>query len=197
MNTSSRDGRHLRSEQSRQRIIDAMIGLIQEGVLEPTAEQVSVRAGLAIRTVFRHFNEMESLFREITRRMTARAQAIVGGDLAGDSPEATLHTLIDRHSRLYEEMLPMRLAADALRHRSPFLKDDHARFVELARKTLRDVCPSRVVGDRQDFEAVDALLSYEMWLRLRREQKLSPRAAAAVVHRLVDAVLANDAETRP
>ncbi|MEQ8860937.1 MAG: helix-turn-helix domain-containing protein [Pseudomonadales bacterium] len=193
MNTASRDGRHQRSEQSRQRIIDAMIELIQEGVLEPTAEQVSARAGLAIRTVFRHFNDMDSLFREISRRMTARAQAIVGGDPDGDSAEATLHDLIDRRSRLYEDMLPMRLAADALRHRSPFLQEDHARFVDQARRTLRDACPARVIDDTQGFEAVDALLSYELWMRLRREQKLSPRAAVAVVHRLVDAVLAEGA----
>ena len=40
------DGRRLRSERSRQAIIDAMLGLVEEGVLIPTAQQVSSRAGV-------------------------------------------------------------------------------------------------------------------------------------------------------
>ena len=55
------DGRRLRSERSRQAIIDAMLKLVEEGVLVPTAQQVSERAGVGIRSVFRHFSDMESL----------------------------------------------------------------------------------------------------------------------------------------
>lgn len=189
MEAVTRDGRHQRSEQSRRRIIDAMIELVREGVLEPTAEQVSVRAGVAIRTVFRHFNDMESLYREISRRLQARAQTIVEAGIQADTPQETLHNLVDRRARLYEEMLPMRLAADALRHRSPFLQEDHDRFVAYARRIVRDACPAELVDDKARFEAVDALLSYELWVRLRRDQKLSARAAAAVVHHALDALL--------
>ena len=52
------DGRRLRSERSRQAIIDAMMELIGEGNLVPTAQQASERAGVGIRTVFRHFSDM-------------------------------------------------------------------------------------------------------------------------------------------
>lgn len=191
MNTASTDGRHQRGRQSRQRIIDAMIALIEEGVLEPTADRVSARAGLAIRTVFRHFNDMDSLYREISLRMAERARAITEQDIQASSPEATLHNLVDRRARLYEEMLPMRLAADALRHRSPFLQQEHARFVDQSRRVVREACSDLVAADRQRFEAVDAALSYDLWIRLRRDQKLSARSAAGVVHRMVDALLAD------
>ena len=190
-NTASRDGRHLRSQQSRQRIIDAMIGLVYEGVREPTAEQVSARARLALRTVFRHFKDMESLYREISRRMHLKAQAIVGSEIQGESWQDTLHNLIERRVRLYEEMLPMRLAADALRHRSAFLQEDHARFVATARQVLREVLPASVARRKVLFEALDALLSYELWIRLRRDQRLSARQARAAVNESVEAMVAD------
>ncbi|MEQ8990342.1 MAG: TetR family transcriptional regulator, partial [Pseudomonadales bacterium] len=96
MTTATADGRHRRSQESRQRIIDAILELVTEGVLEPTAEQVSDRAGLAMRTVFRHFKDMDSLYREISRRMYARVQAVFEDGIEADTWQATLHNFIDR-----------------------------------------------------------------------------------------------------
>lgn len=189
MQDPSVDGRHLRSRQSRQRIVEAMIELVGEGIREPTAEQVAVRAGLAMRTVFRHFADMEGLYREISRRMHARGQAIAAEDIRAETWQGTLCNLIRRRVRLYEEMLPMRLAADVLRHRSAVLQQDHERFVALLRQVLREVLPAEIARDRLRFEALDALLSYEVWIRLRREQGLSVRDATAVVERAVEAQL--------
>ena len=56
------DGRLLRSERSRHLIVEAMIELIDEGVLTPTAQQVAKRANVGIRSVFRHFDDMDSIF---------------------------------------------------------------------------------------------------------------------------------------
>lgn len=186
------DGRHLRSERSRQRIIEAIIELVREGVLEPTAEQVSARAGVAMRTVFRHFKDMESLYREIARRMLAHAQSIGFSDIQADSWQETLHNLVDRRARIYEELMPMRLSGDVLRHRSAFLQKDHDRFVALLRDSLREVLPRAVARRKASFEALDLLLGFEAWIRLRRVQKLSVRDARAVLHAGVDAVLGED-----
>ena len=67
--TGSPDGRALRSERSRQVIIDAMLELVGEGNLVPTAQQVAERAEVGIRTVFRHFSEMESLYSTADKRL--------------------------------------------------------------------------------------------------------------------------------
>ena len=48
------DGRIQRSERSRETIVQAMLDLIGEGTLSPTAQQVAVRADVGVRTVFRH-----------------------------------------------------------------------------------------------------------------------------------------------
>ena len=47
------DGRNQRSKRSRQAIVDALLVLIEEGTLVPTAQQISARAGVGIRTLFR------------------------------------------------------------------------------------------------------------------------------------------------
>jgi AcrR family transcriptional regulator len=190
MTTATADGRHRRSQQSRQRIIDAIVELVGEGVLEPTAEQVSDRAGLAMRTVFRHFKDMDSLYQEISRRMYARVQAIADEGVGADSWQTTLHNLIDRRARMYEEMMPMRRSADALRHRSAFLQEDHRRFVTLARQVLGNVLPNEVANNKLCFETLDALFSFEMWIRLRRDQQLSAPAARRLLHNGADALLA-------
>ena len=61
----STDGRRRRSQRSRDRIVTAMIDLVEAGAITPSAEEVAARAEVGLRSVFRHFRDMESLYREI------------------------------------------------------------------------------------------------------------------------------------
>ena len=65
----NRDGRKIRSSKSRELIIDAMISLVNNGVYVPTAQQVADEAGVATRTIFRHFVVMVHLLAEIDVRL--------------------------------------------------------------------------------------------------------------------------------
>ena len=65
------DGRVLRGEKSRESIVDALFELVGEGVLAPTAQQVAERAGVGLRSVFRHFSDMERLFAAMDARLGA------------------------------------------------------------------------------------------------------------------------------
>jgi AcrR family transcriptional regulator len=49
-----------RGARNRAAIVAALLELVGEGELEPTAEQVAERACVGTRTVFRHFADMES-----------------------------------------------------------------------------------------------------------------------------------------
>ncbi|MBT5683609.1 MAG: TetR family transcriptional regulator, partial [Gammaproteobacteria bacterium] len=60
------DGRKLRSEDSKRRIVSAMLELVREGRMAPTAEEVAKRAEVGLRTVFRRFKDMESLYAEMS-----------------------------------------------------------------------------------------------------------------------------------
>ncbi|MBU6156953.1 MAG: TetR/AcrR family transcriptional regulator, partial [Alphaproteobacteria bacterium] len=69
---TAEDGRRKRGDQSRRKIVDAMIALVREGEMSPSAAQVAERASVGLRTVFRHFDEMEILYREIAEVTRAR-----------------------------------------------------------------------------------------------------------------------------
>ena len=71
------DGRRLRSQVSRAKIVEALMTLVEAGQVDPSAEEVAATAGVGLRSVFRHFKDMESL-----RRNRGR---FLGKTLCGDS----------------------------------------------------------------------------------------------------------------
>src|SRR5690348_12328349 len=63
------DGRTERGRQTRERIADAMLALLEEGETKFVAERIAERAGVSRRLVFHHFEDMAQLAdAAITRR---------------------------------------------------------------------------------------------------------------------------------
>ena len=175
----SSDGRRRRGEDNRARIVAAMLEIVQSGEIAPSAEQVAVRADVGLRTVFRHFSDMDSLYREMSEAIEAEVQAVAGQPFqAADWPGRVVE-LVGRRGVAFEKIRPFRKASDAFRHRSRFLGDDTNRLSRRLREILE-----RVVGDAVDtqtLEALDLLLSFEAWSRLREEQGLSVEQTRAVL----------------
>ena len=83
------DGRFRRGERSRQAIVAALVELVGRGILQPTAQQVADQAGVGIRSVFRHFSEMESLYAAMDARLEGDAVPILrGGSRTGAMGES-------------------------------------------------------------------------------------------------------------
>ena len=73
MDESARvDGRTARGQRTRSAVVDALLALQEEGDLEPTAQRVAARAGVALRTVFGHFSDMETLWAQAGERELAK-----------------------------------------------------------------------------------------------------------------------------
>ncbi len=160
-----------------------MLELVREGDLSPSADSVAARAGVGRRTVFRLFSDMEGIYREMNAIMRDKVAPVRALPLAGDTPEARLHALVERRVRFFEEVMPVTVAAAVHRHRSPVLQSDHRAI----QAELRDILAA-VLGpglDPAQFEALDAVLSIDLWRRLRQDQSLTPDAATAILHRIV------------
>ena len=71
------DGRRLRSERSRAQIVAAMRAVIEGGDMDPNATSVARAAGVSARTVFRHFEELDSLYRELNAQIEAEILPMV------------------------------------------------------------------------------------------------------------------------
>lgn len=183
------DGRRLRSERSRQAIIDACQELTAEGVLGPTAQQMADRAGMGIRSFFRHFSDMEDLFATIDAQSRESFEAMfVGGDRSGTLEQRIQHA-VERHAEAYEKQKNSIRSTLAQMWRYKVLRKSYARYQRGLRQDLDDWLPELKAVSRPDREAVDALASAEMWLRLRDQQGLSRKVAIEVLVSLITRVL--------
>jgi AcrR family transcriptional regulator len=175
------DGRRVRGADNRRRIVDALLKLVASGVVSPSAEQVAGEAGVALRTVFRHFADMDSLYREISERMTAEIQPIVQRPFKSEDWRERLVELVDRRAQVFERLLPFKIAGDAHRFGSPFLTNEQGAIVKSLRHALRVALGAKITDEKTRFEALDLMLSFESWRRLRVDQGLSARDARAVM----------------
>ncbi len=183
------DGRRRRGEDNRARIVAAMLEIVQSGEVAPGAEQVADRADVGLRTVFRHFKDMDSLYREMSRAIEGEVRGIIDRPFTAAEGPDRLRQMIGRRAEVFERITPFRRAADAFTHRSRFLGTDSERLVIELRAKLEEALPPDLRRDPLRLEALDLLMSYEAWARLRREQNLSPKRARAVLERTVERLL--------
>jgi hypothetical protein len=138
--------------------------------------------------VFRQFADLDALYRGMGERVLGEIRALVTvtpptGDLATD-----LRALVDRRAQVFEHVAPFRRAARLVRHGSAFLQQQDAIATRVFRAGLVAVVGPHLGGDPAErIEALDVLLSFEAWDRLREQQRLSARRAAQV---LLNAALA-------
>ena len=187
------DGRRRRGLDSRDRIVEAMLELMREGEVAPGAERVASRADVGLRTVFRHFRDMDSLYAEIRRTFEGELADLVDRPLASGDEAGRLVELASRRAEAYERIFPFKHASTAHRHRSDFLARGHARMVANLRQALASDLPA-ACADPGRIEALDLVLSFEAWSRLRREQGL-PRDEALAVILAAAVALLHSAET--
>jgi AcrR family transcriptional regulator len=184
------DGRRRRGQDNRARIVRAMLEIIQSGEVAPGAEQVAARADVGLRTVFRHFQDMDSLYREMSVAIEAELRTVVDRPFLSPDWRGRLFELIERRAEAFERIAPFKRASDVFRYRSKFLEADTSKLVATLREILKRHLPPEIIADSLKLEALDLLMSFESWSRLRREQGLSALRAReileAAVARLID-----------
>jgi AcrR family transcriptional regulator len=186
------DGRKHRSQKSQERIVNAMLELVAQGNLEPSADQIADFAKVGRRSVFRHFKDMDTLYREMTDSIATTMGSIVlqpfeAADWAGQVLE-----LVDRRAVGFEKMKPFLLAGQVHRHRSPYLKASRAQFVQMLRQILLGLLPKEIARNADLVDALDMLLGFETWNRLRDDQGLSIAKAKRVLKQAIQSLLSDE-----
>lgn len=176
------DGRVRRGAQNRGRILDAVYELVGEGELQPTAEQVARRAGVGERTVFRHFEDMDTLHAELSARLGREIQPILDEPPVTGGRDQRVRGLVAKRARLFESILPYHRSAVVQRPGSAFLQRAHAENVRALREDMIRALGPEVGGEEGPLlDALELVASIEAWDRLRHEQRLGrDRAARAL-----------------
>ena len=188
--TAATDGRRERSVRNRDAVVDALLDLLREGQLRPGGQAIADRAGVSLRTVFRHFDDLDALMESAVRRQLDRVgpmfeQEAVG---AGASLAERADALARHRERLYEEVAPVRRAAVRLASFSSAVGDALAASRRTLRRNLERQFESELSNmpatvRRTTLDAADAAASFPAWEAMRHDQGLSPaRARTALAH---------------
>ena len=191
---ASIDGRTLRSVRTRRAVVDAVISLIEEGDIRPTAPRIASRAGVSLRSVYQHFRDLDALFATATDRALEKIGALVRPLPSTGPLDARLAAFVAQRAKVLEALSPLRRAALL---QEPF--SNHAvaardRVLALARAEIQVAfdpelrrLDARTAGEV--LAALDAAGSWETWEVLRGVQGLSAARARRVLARMLRSVL--------
>jgi AcrR family transcriptional regulator len=191
---SPRDGRTVRAERTRQALVDALLALLYEGELRPTAERIAARAGVSERSLFQHFADREVLYQAVAVQQYERvAPTLQPVDLSLPLAER-IHAFAAQRARLLEEVTPVRRAALLLEPDSDVVsgwlqtaRRQKAREVERVFRAELDLLeqPRRgvVLG------ALVATSAWTFWESLRAHQRLSVDRSRAAMRQAIAALL--------
>ncbi len=184
------DGRRARGARNRDAVVTAILELLREGNPDPGAHEIAERSGVSVRSVFRHFDDLESLYEAAVEQMVERSRDLYQPPEAKGSTEARVRALVDQRAALYEDITPTRLAAERLRGRSAAIAQNlgraHAFLRDQAESYLADDLAEVASSDRRAvLDGLDAALSWSAWHQLRADQGLSVTRAAAATRQLV------------
>lgn len=193
------DGRVLRGERTRVDIVSAILGLLRDGLHRPTAEQVAARAGVGVRSVFRHFDDMESLYAAMNALLAEEIRPFLGpeaGTFSGDTRER-LRELLRRRGKIFECVAPARRRSFEGEAGSSEVRRALAQFNRLLAAQTNEALGSELEGCDPDLlEALEAVLSFEYWDRLYRVQHVSRNRVLAILERTVASFLSGLPEVR-
>ena len=188
------DGRRLRSMRTRQLVIEAYLALLRENPHIPTAAQVAERAGYSVRSVFERFPDLHALRIAATDYAfsLANEQSATTGFDGDRRTRLKLH--VEMRARICTEWLPLWRALNANKGESKEL--------EMRIRAIRAVVTGRIElmyrpelstltepERRQTVLAIDALIDFESWARMREFFGLSFEESCTVWTRAIDRLL--------
>jgi TetR/AcrR family transcriptional regulator, regulator of autoinduction and epiphytic fitness len=175
----------LRAERTRRSVVEALLDLVGEGELHPTARQVSDRSGVSMRSIFRLFEDVEALHAEGVSVQMARVAPLFAAPEPSGPVDERAAALVAQRTRLYETISPVRRLAIRLAPRSRPIAASLARSNAVLREQLSaqfapELAALRPSPRAEAIEALDAVTSWETWERLRTGQRLDAARAARI-----------------
>jgi AcrR family transcriptional regulator len=188
------DGRRLRSERTRQYIIEAYMALLRQNPRPPTASQIAERAGYSVRSLFERFPDLLSLSLAAADYAFAQANTQAAIRNANGDRATRIRAQVETRAQTCENWLPLWRAlvlnqqvSEELRLRIRRVREAiMARILLMYRPELDSVSQ---VERRRTLIAIEALTDFESWARMRESAGLSFEDACAVWIRAIDRLL--------
>ncbi len=188
------DGRVLRGARTRSRIVQALLDLLNDGEMAPTAAQIADRAEVSVRSVFQHFSDMEALYADLAAGQADRVAPLLAGLERPTALAARIDALVAQRSELFETIAPVRHAIGTRAFESAALR---ARLEDLSSALRTQVAEqfdpelsALAAANRATLlDTIDLLCSFEAWDRMREFQGLDRAGAERTVRSALRALL--------
>ena len=188
------DGRTARAVRTRDGLVDATIELVEEGDLRPTAPRIADRAGVSVRSVFQHFEDLETLFAAVGARVVERlAPLILPIDPAAPLADRVTE-FVGQRCEVHEAITPINRAAILQAPTSTTIGEQFQAGHSFGAAHAAQVFETELVaaGSRrpQLLDAIVVACSWPTWNLLRTLEHRSVEDATRSVAGMVDLVLA-------
>lgn len=177
--TGNTDGRTARRERNRNEVVQAALALVDEGVEDPTIEQLTERSGVSARSVFRYFDGLDDLRRAVIRRHFERVLPVLESVDAGDgSVDTRIKRFVESRLKFNEAIAGPARTAKLRAHFAPVIADDiHEYRQVLDASVRRHFAPElklRPKAESEDLTAlIDVLVSFDGWDLMTRDHERS------------------------
>jgi AcrR family transcriptional regulator len=188
------DGRRLRSERTRRLIIEAYIALVRETAQMPTAAQIAERAGYSVRSIFERFPDLTALRVAVTDYAIAEARANAAlRDLDADR-STRIRSQVEQRGRGCERWLPLWRVLSSGLSEAPDLQQRIGMIRQLIVMRMEMMFRPELstVSDaarKKIMLALESLMDFESWARMRELYGLSFDEASAVWIKAIDRLL--------
>jgi AcrR family transcriptional regulator len=172
-----------------------MLDLLREGEIEPGAEAIAARAGVSLRTLFRHVEDLDELFAAAVDAQARHLRHLHAMAPPAGPPDVRVRAVVQHRARLFEEIGPVRRAAVRA---APFHRSVAAGLERSARELRHQVeaafgpelRAAGAAGRRGALAAaLDAATSWRAWEALRTDQGLPVHDAEAAMALMVTALV--------
>ena len=174
------DGRTARRDRNSEAVLDTVHEMFVEGNFAPAVEEVAVRSGVSLRSVYRYFEDTEDLLRRaIERRVEVVGDLYALESLGEGGREQRIRSLVDQRLQLHAKLAPTIRAAMLRSSDSPLIAEQvRARRRLLADQVAAHFVPELALLDRSRrvelATCIDALCSFESMELMRVRAGLSP-----------------------
>jgi len=186
---SQSDGRRQRSQRSREKILKSMWELMLEGDMSPSAAAIAERAGVGLRSVFRHFEDLDTLLREL---MLLSYDEITPAFMAPYKATHWKEQLLEKVGRdvmIWERIRIPHTAGEIGRFKSEVLMDDYQRSRMIELSGVKAVLPKEIPDYDKVLLALDVCFSFSTIRRLREDRKLSLAKTKETISHMVHAII--------
>jgi len=173
------DGRTARRDRGRTAVLEAALELFEEENLEPTPEQIALRAGVSTRSVYRYFEDRDDLVRAIIAHKQLKVLPLFHIESIGNGELADrLSRFVDSRLKVYDAIgataraMAIKSSSDpVIGEQIAFRKSIFRQQVETNFANELDQMPSQ--QRTNSLNAIDALTQVESLDRFRVDLQLT------------------------